>query len=215
MELGGAWAAPSVVVKWNCRLPQPARSFPQLRCCESPPFRVLGIDGIQLKLEPNICGKVHLGIAAPRGLDLQFVVAVSWADDGGTPRERGRIEGAHCFQGGWISEPVAASLQMGSLHAVLVATFRGARWRTAELVPLVGDCNSLNDKKRADSRDDNDMDVDASSDHSSKRQRLQKDSDDADICSLYSMSSPEACFSHSSPEVEILRHELEHAMIEG
>lgn len=183
-------------VTWSCKLSQPARSFPQLRYYESPTMTATGISDIQLRLEPNNNGKVHLGIFAPGGTNLQFAIVVYCVDNNGSMAECGTFLGAHNFQGSWICSPVTASVHMSTLNVMVAATFSRMR--------MIG---QVNDSKRSESGD---MDV---SEDSGSRRKIRRRQDDMDVCgdNSESYSSPDVG-PFSSPEVEMLRQDMEHVL---
>mmetsp|Transcript_30232 Transcript_30232/g.84923 ORF Transcript_30232/g.84923 Transcript_30232/m.84923 type:complete len:306 (+) Transcript_30232:35-952(+) len=120
-------------VAWECSLTRPVRCCDSCVVRESPELSVAGVYGVRLQLRPNMCGKVEMGLLAPQNVELQFSVTISWTstDDRGLPelKERGRFEGRHFFQGGWIREVVAYSSAMrDTMHFVIGVSLQQVHW---------------------------------------------------------------------------------------
>merc|ERR1719198_1385494 len=81
----------------------------------------------QLRLTPNCQGKVELGLSAPVGLRLQFVIEIGWSSNDSNFMGHGCFAGEHTFEGGWISQPILPSSTVGSSDLVIRALFQNVQ----------------------------------------------------------------------------------------
>jgi len=141
--------AASAAANWECRLSRPSRYCDSSVVRESPELCVAGVYGVRLQLRPNINGKVEVGLLAPRGLVLRFALVISWGrPEEGVWKERGRFEGMHYFQGGWIRDGVAYSSSMeDALNPVIAVTFLSVEWAVRAAF-LANELEMCNERKR-------------------------------------------------------------------